>query len=245
MSVQLDHTIEALRGRLAGDAVYTAQEERGLTTSFLGGSGIFVEVGAYDPVFQSQTLHLEMMGWKGLLVEPVPELANNLRASRQARVAQVACVAPEAAGIGRVALLERRGSSTIVFNPSKIGPEDAVLDVPAATLDAVLEGAGLSRIDYLSVDVEGAEPEVLRGLTLRRFQPKLVVVDDRERFGETRAVMRSGGYCLVRRTGHNAWFVPLAVARHLSWQAWGQLAWTYSFGRFFRRRLRSGLARTA
>ncbi|QRG10186.1 FkbM family methyltransferase [Xanthobacter autotrophicus] len=243
MSMQMEH--ETLGSRLAGDAVYSAQEERALITRFLGGRGIFVEVGAYDPVFQSQTLHLELMGWKGLLVEPVPGLANNLRAARKADVAQVACVAPEAAGIGRVALLERRGNSTIIFNPSKIGPEDAVLDVPAATLDAVLERAGLSSIDYISVDVEGAEPEVLRGLTLKRFQPKLVVVDDRARFGETRAVMRSGGYCLVRRTGHNAWFVPLAVARHLSWQAWAQLAWTYSFGRFIRRRLRSGLARTA
>lgn len=230
---------------LAGAAVYTAQEERGLTSRFLGPSGIFVEVGAYDPVFQSQTLHLELTGWRGLLIEPVPEFADNLRRARQAQVVQCACVAPEAATAGRVALLERRGSSTIIFNPRKVRPEDMVIEVPAATLDTVLEGAGVSTIDFLSVDVEGAEPDVLKGVTLSRFQPKLVVVDDRERFGETCAVLRSGNYHLVRRTGHNAWFVPQDTARHLSLRARAQLMWTYGPGRLLRRRMRIGNARMA
>jgi FkbM family methyltransferase len=230
---------------LAGAAVYTAQEERGLTSLFLGATGIFVEVGAYDPVFQSQTLHLELIGWRGLLVEPVPEFAENLRRARQADVVQCACVAPEAAEAGRVALLERRGSSTIVFNPRKVRPEDMVIEVPAATLDSVLEGAGLSTIDFLSVDVEGAEPDVLKGVTLGRFQPKLVVVDDRERFGETCAVLRGSNYHLVRRTGHNAWFVPHDTARDLSLRARAHLMWTYGPGRLLRRRMRMGNARTA
>lgn len=230
---------------LTGQAIYTAQEERGLTSRFLGPTGVFVEVGAYDPVFQSQTLHLELTGWTGLLVEPVPEFAENLRRARQAQVVQCACVAPAAAGTGRVALLERRGSSTIVFNPRKVRPEDMVIEVPAATLDSVLEGAGLSTIDFLSVDVEGAEPDVLKGVTLSRFQPKLVVVDDRERFGETCAVMRQGNYHLVRRTGHNAWFVPQEAARHLSVRARAQLMWTYGIGRLLRRRMRPGAARSA
>lgn len=230
---------------LAGDAIYTAQEERGLTSRFLGPTGVFVEVGAYDPVFQSQTLHLELTGWNGLLVEPVPEFAENLRRARQADVVQCACVAPEAAASGRVALLERRGNSTIVFDPRKVRPEDYVLEVPAATLDSVLDGAGLSRIDFLSVDVEGAEPDVLRGVTLSRFQPSLVVVDDRERFGETCSVLRGANYHLVRRTGHNAWFVPHETARHLTYRARAQLMWTYGIGRLIRRRLRPGAARSA
>lgn len=230
---------------LAGDAIYTAQEERGLTSRFLGSTGFFVEVGAYDPVFQSQTLHLELTGWRGLLVEPVPEFAENLRRARQADVVQCACVAPEAAGAGRVALLERRGASTVVFDPRKVRPEDLVIEVPAATLDSILDAAGLSSIDFLSVDVEGAEPDVLKGLTLSRFQPKLVVVDDRERFGETRAVLRQGNYDLVRRTGHNAWFVPHETARHLSLRARAQLVWTYGIGRLLRRGIRPGSARMA
>lgn len=236
---------EANIAALAGDAVYTAQEERGLTSRFLGPTGIFVEVGAYDPVFQSQTLHLELTGWRGLLVEPVPEFAENLRRARKADVVQCACVAPEAAASGRVALLERRGNSTIVFDPRKVRPEDLVMEVPAATLDSILGQAGLSSIDFLSVDVEGAEPDVLKGVTLSRFQPKLVVVDDRERFGETCAVLRTGNYQLVRRTGHNAWFVPRETARHLNWRARAQLMWTYGLGRLLRRGLRPSAARTA
>lgn len=232
--------------KLVFPAMFSAQEERGLTSHFLGQTpGFFVEVGAYDPVFQSQTHHLELTGWSGILVEPVPEFADNLRRARRASVTQCACVAPETAAAGRIRLLERRGNSTTKFDPRRVRADELVIEVPAATLDSVLDDAGATKVDFLSVDVEGAEPDVLKGVSLKRFRPRLVLVDDRERFAETCHVMRSQGYRLVRRTGHNAWFVPGDAPFPLSARGRMQLAWTYSLGRLIRRGTRATVSRTA
>ena len=58
----------------------------------------FVEVGANEPRARSQTFHLEQAGWTGVLIEPQPALADQLRAERKAKVFAVACSAPENAG---------------------------------------------------------------------------------------------------------------------------------------------------
>src|SRR5262245_25285955 len=60
--------------------------------------GYFVEVGANDPRERSQTWLLEQSGWTGVLIEPQPHLAADLRLRRKAKVFQVACSSPENAG---------------------------------------------------------------------------------------------------------------------------------------------------
>jgi hypothetical protein len=57
--------------------------------------GFFIEVGAGDPVNLSVSYHLEVKGWKGLLVEPQPELATKLKNNRKAKVCSVACGSPQ------------------------------------------------------------------------------------------------------------------------------------------------------
>ena len=60
--------------------------------------GFFVEVGANDPKKDSQSWHLEEAGWTGILVEPLPDLAAELRRQRKAQVFEVACSSPDRAG---------------------------------------------------------------------------------------------------------------------------------------------------
>lgn len=219
----------------AQGAIVSAHEEQTLIANYFGGEkGYFVEVGAYDPVYQSQSYHLELAGWDGVLIEPVPDLADNLARARRAMVHRCACVSPGQDRAGTVPLLERRGGSTIVFNPKAVG-EDMVLDVPAKTLDTVLQEAGAPRIDFLSVDVEGAEPDVLSGLSFSKYKPRLVLVDDRERFGETCRLLRRNGYQLVRRSGHNGWFVPRDARFPITLEGRLRLVWTYGLGRTIRR----------
>ena len=61
-------------------------------------NGVFVEVGANDPTSpESQTFHLEqLLGWTGLLVEPIPYLAQLARNERLGVVVcECACTSPE------------------------------------------------------------------------------------------------------------------------------------------------------
>src|SRR5258708_27375610 len=71
-----------------------------LVREFFGGarSGFFVEVGANRPEQESQTWHLEQIGWTGVLIEPQPNLASDLRYARSAKAFAVACSSPENAG---------------------------------------------------------------------------------------------------------------------------------------------------
>ena len=80
--------------------VITPEIESLLTEQFFGhaAKGYFVEVGAHDPRIGSQTWRLEQAGWAGVLVEPQPDLAEQLRRYRRARVFAVACSSPANAG---------------------------------------------------------------------------------------------------------------------------------------------------
>ncbi|MGC1466374.1 MAG: hypothetical protein WA792_11645, partial [Pseudolabrys sp.] len=78
---------------------FPPDHEMRLVAAFFGGTkGFFVEVGANDPHARSQTLHLERAGWTGILIEPQPDLAEQLRTMRTGKVFAVACSSPEHAG---------------------------------------------------------------------------------------------------------------------------------------------------
>ena len=59
-------------------AIFPDTAENALKEEFFGArTGYFVDVGANDPKDMSQTWHLERLGWRGVLVEPQPALAQN------------------------------------------------------------------------------------------------------------------------------------------------------------------------
>ena len=59
------------------------------------------------------------------------------------------------------------------------GPYKGVIQVPVTTLDDILvEGGAPQPLDFLSVDVEGHEIEVLRGFNFARWQPRLILLED-------------------------------------------------------------------
>lgn len=216
-------------------AVFPTSMERPLIAAFFTSrNGTFVEVGAYDAVYQSQSYQLELQGWNGVLIEPLPEQAENLRRSRRGAVVERACVAPEKAQSGSLPMLDRRSASSLQFDARKAPAQD-VIQVPVGTLSAILDELGIGGVDFLSVDVCGTEPDVLRGFDFARFKPRLVLVDDKDRFGETLSVMRRNRYRLVRRSGHNGWFVPHGAQFPLSLLGRMELLWTYGVGRLVRR----------
>lgn len=184
-------------------AVFCDDNEKELVGSYLPTLGTFVEVGAYDPFRLSQTWHLEQRGWNGVLIEPIPSHAERLRANRTARVFEVACGPPDKHGM-TVPIHTDGALSSVKFK----GTANGTINVKVATLDSVLFDAGVSRIDFISVDVEGFELDVLKGFSFNRFRPKLMLLED---FGQSLALhkfMTSQHYKRVRRTGENSWYIP-------------------------------------
>ena len=162
--------------------------------------GVFIEAGANDGVRQSNTYYFEKIrGWTGLLVEPVPELAAECRKNRRASVvAESALVAQDVAG----ATVDLRVAGLMSTVAGALGDGAATADhvaagravqglaeartirVAARTLSALIDEAGIvGEIDLLSLDVEGAEEAVLRGLDFARHAPRFICVEARAEAG--------------------------------------------------------------
>src|ERR1700680_1122118 len=198
------------------------EKEAELIGAFLGNApGVFVEVGANDPILLSQTHHLERVGWDGILIEPLRECAERLRSTRRARVYELAAGAPEDEG-RELPLLVAGALSTL--NPSIVENvrHQEVRRVPVRTLDSLLAEAGIDRVDFLSVDVEGAELAVLRGFSIPRYRPRLILVEDDVQDRTKHDYLEAEGYKLGRRNALKNLYVPkgtpFAISPFGRWQ---------------------------
>jgi FkbM family methyltransferase len=191
------------------------EQEQRLVREFLEffgrAPGFFVEVGANHPTVGSQTWHLERRGWRGVLIEPNPELAENLRKARSARVVEAACSSPDNAG--RTLPFHIAGDGALSsLDRSRMAPwaqVQSTIDISLKTLDSILTELHAPRpFDFLSVDVEGHEIEVLSGFDFPRWAPRLILLEDHVGNLRRHRFMLANGYRLVRRTGLNGWYVP-------------------------------------
>ena len=98
--------------------------------------------------------------------------------------------------------------------------------VPVRTLDSILGEAGLTSFDFLSIDIEGNELPALQGLSLERFRPALIIIEDHVHDLSRHRFFTGKGYRLVDRTGCNGWYLR------------NDLAWTLRSHSSFPSRLR-------
>ena len=158
--------------------------------------GFFIEAGANDGITFSNTLFLERFrDWRGLLIEPIPELAARCRENRSKCIVEQCALVADSSG-PREAPMRYCGMMSLVKGAmrseeadlehirkgcevQKIGSYEVT--VPARTLSSVLDAHGIGAIDFLSLDVEGYEVEALRGLDFDRHAPRFMLVEARER----------------------------------------------------------------
>jgi FkbM family methyltransferase len=220
------------------NAIFPYELENPLKEEFFGHArtGYFVEVGANDPEQWSQTFHLERLGWSGIVVEPQPELAAALRERRRAKVCAVACSSPENAGKSMTLHLAGIHSS---FDPllkvAAVRPAGTI-DVPLTTLDRILsDSAAPAPLDFLAIDVEGHEIEVLRGFDFARWRPRLLLVEDIVLDLRLHRYIVARGYKWVRRTDINSWYVPADSTMRVSALGRWEFFRKYYLGTPFRR----------
>ena len=185
--------------------------------------GVFVEFGALDGVTDSNSLFFERnLHWTGICAEPNPSAFEKLRANRKC-ICEECAVAPRGGVMefvqcegglrgwsGLAEYIEPRHEERMRVNI----PNDQrrLLRVPCVTLNELLEKHKLYQVDYLSIDVEGAEFEILKTLDFDRFHAR--VFDIENNFGNSpiEALMKSKGYVKIQRLGVNDIFVPQSVS---------------------------------
>jgi FkbM family methyltransferase len=206
-----------------GGAYYSQfGEDRLLDKLFQGSSrGFCVEVGANNGVDGSTTLHFEELGWDCILVEPNPVLCRELRARRKARLFE--CAASSTAGTAILHVASGGEQSHAVSalgdaqKPAQIlrehGFQTDPIEVVTRRMDDILDEAQpTAGIDFISIDVEGHELELLKGFSLDRWRPSVLIIEDNSPMWESgvRDYLKLQGYVRFRRTGVNDWYAHVS-----------------------------------
>ncbi len=144
-------------------------------------AGTYVDVGGGHPVADNVSFWFYLKGWRGLIVEPQQALAD-IYAHVRPRDHTVSCLAGRTEGEAEFHIVEKlHGFSTTVkehaAGASQFGAAFQTVRKPVRTLTALCAEAGLERIDFLKIDVEGAEADVLAGMDFERLRPRVVVVE--------------------------------------------------------------------
>jgi FkbM family methyltransferase len=179
-------------------------------------NGFFLEAGANHPTKLSQTWLFELHGWKGILVEPLAKNCELLRQHRPgSRVFQCALGAPEQRGRAQIKVAGGDDAlSGLVVDDDVI--VERMEEVEVRTLDEVLAEAGNPKLDFMSLDVEGFELQVLRGFDLMRHRPAVILIEDHLEHLLVHRHLARHGYRLVKRTGVNNWYVPKGQPFHMT-----------------------------
>jgi FkbM family methyltransferase len=188
--------------------------------------GYYLDIGAHDGVACSNTFFFECLGWTGICVEPNPDTARRCAVVRKAsRVVQAACGDREATGTITFSVAEGKSwAPTRSFletdddnrkDLERLGLRLVEINVPYTSVDALL-GPTPPMIDFVSLDVEGAELKVLQGFDFHRARPAVFVIEDNSG-GRDRSVLdflTSRGYRRVLRLGVNDFYIAANDQRH-------------------------------
>jgi len=144
--------------------------------------GFYVDVGAFDGKHLSNTYVFDQKGWSGVCVEPEKTYFDLCEKARTAMCANVACVADPSIETLDFMTLDQGGlgsQATDMFKQTKHKKKFSFspTQVKAATLDQVLSECAAGQIDLLSLDVEGLEIDVLKGLNISKYKPRIIVAE--------------------------------------------------------------------
>jgi FkbM family methyltransferase len=168
--------------------------------------GTFIEVGACDGVATSNTLLLEQeYSWSGLLVEPARIWHTDLFRNRSAQI-ETRCAWKsngeelqfvEKISPGRSGIVETSNDDTVAHE---------FYAVETVTLELLIsENTLLGKVDFLSVDTEGSELEVLQGFPFEKIQPRFICVEH-----NFNVLKREQVRCLLRKHGYHVFLESLS-----------------------------------
>lgn len=183
-----------------------------------GRAKLFVEFGALDGVRDSNSLYFEEeMGWSGLLIEANPATFEKLKQNRpKARLCNAAIF--DKNGSAEFEMIEGGlygwSGLTGSMEPAhrqriaeKV-PQDCrrTICVPCRTLDSVLSEFGIRHMDYLSIDVEGAELAILKVFPFARYSIDVLGVEDNFGNPELDVLLRAYGFRFLQKVGSDRFY---------------------------------------
>jgi len=157
-------------------------EDYHLSLAFAGQTtGTYIDIGAGHPIADNVSFWFYERGWQGIVVEPQSELAALYGRLRPRDIAVRGLVGRES-GEADFHMVDRlHGLSTtredVAQKARAFDVNYQTLCLSVTTLAQLCESHGVSSIDFLKIDVEGAESDVLFGGDWERYRPKVIVAE--------------------------------------------------------------------
>lgn len=141
--------------------------------------GFYIEIGANDGLTQSNTAYFEKeMGWKGILIEPCKKMYDLCVINRPNSICiNCACVSNDYneqyinGDFISGSLMASVNSDRVEKNKEKL------CSVKAETLTTILDNNKIDSIDFISIDTEGYEYNILKGINLNKYRPKYMLIE--------------------------------------------------------------------
>lgn len=169
--------------------------------------GVFVDVGAHDGISFSNTYFLErQLEWSGIAIEPIPEIFEKLKANRKCQVIN-GCISsvPGKAKFYRITgyaemlsgLYNEYDSRHLMRIQREIqqhGGSVEVQDVMSFSFNQLLHDHQIFHIDYLNIDVEGAELSILKSIDFKTFDISVISCENNYRDYRIPKFLKKAGY---------------------------------------------------
>ncbi len=171
--------------------------------------GFFVEIGAYDGITFSNSLHFEKSGWDGICVEPNPEMFKELKKNRSCKCVST-CVWDKEATVDFLTVSGKPADSEckmltgiqksmderhkIRFKNAAQGAEIITLKLKTITLNQLLDDAKVTHVNYCSLDTEGSEFDILKSFDFEKYTVDVFSVENNFNEDDIRRFMATKGY---------------------------------------------------
>jgi FkbM family methyltransferase len=143
--------------------------------------GFYIDIGAHDPVNYSITKYFYDLGWHGINIEPSSDIFPRLCAARGRDINLNFGLSDTEGTLDFYEATKGAGLSTFVKaemeRHCKAGFEFIERQCKVTTLAKICERYVHGQIDFLSLDVEGYEAEVIEGGDWKRWRPCVLVVE--------------------------------------------------------------------
>jgi len=182
--------------------------------------GTFVDIGAYDGISYSNSYFYEKeLGWKGICIEPIPTAFEKLKSVRSC--ISIQGVISSYTGdvpfreIAHHSAYDHVYSSSMLsgietkYDPRHVaritdelratGGSYKIINVPSYKLNDLLDKYNLPTIDYLSIDTEGGELEILKSINFDLHYIYVIDVENNYGYTDIRKFLEEKGFAFVQK----------------------------------------------